>query len=102
MTSVYAERDGRRCILCAQGHATGSPEVCAAVSGILYALAGYLTNAQEARGLELRHYTMESGDVLLDFNRDDGAVAAFEMAVIGLKQVEKAYPEYLSISYREE
>ena len=45
MPQVYAERDGQRCILSAQGHATGSVEACAAVSGILSALAGYVTNA---------------------------------------------------------
>ena len=41
MTTVYAERDGTRYTLFANGHATGHPEVCAAISGILYALGGY-------------------------------------------------------------
>ena len=53
MTQVYAERDGQRCILSAQGHATGSVEACAAVSGILYALAGYVTNAMRERYVEV-------------------------------------------------
>ena len=52
MTKVYAERDGNRCILSAQGHAIGSEQVCAAVSGLLYALAGYLTNAIRERYIE--------------------------------------------------
>ena len=68
MTQVYAERDGQRCILSAQGHATGSVEACAAVSGILYALAGYVTNAMRERYVEVYTWRMESGDVQLDFN----------------------------------
>ena len=84
MTQVYAERDGQRCILSAQGHATGSVEACAAVSGILYALAGYVTNAMRERYVEVYTWRMESGDVQLDFSGDDGTAAAFEMAVIGL------------------
>ena len=81
MTQVYAERDGQRCILSAQGHATGSVEACAAVSGILYALAGYVTNAMRERYVEVYTWRMESGDVQLDFDGDDGTAAAFEMAV---------------------
>ena len=93
MTQVYAERDGQRCILSAQGHATGSVEACAAVSGILYALAGYVTNAMRERYVEVYTWRMESGDVQLDFDGDDGTAAAFEMAVIGLAQVAQAHPE---------
>ena len=102
MTQVYAERSGNRCILSAQGHATGSVEVCAAVSGILYALAGYLTNAVRERYIEFYENRMEDADVLLDFNGDDCTAAAFEMAVIGLAQVGQQYPEFLQVEYREE
>lgn len=102
MTQVYAERRGNRCILSAQGHATGSVEVCAAVSGILYALAGYLTNAVRERYIEFYENRMEDADVLLDFNGDDCTAAAFEMAVIGLAQVGQQYPEFLQVEYREE
>ena len=97
MTQVYAERDGQRCILSAQGHATGSVEACAAVSGILYALAGYVTNAMRERYVEVYTWRMESGDVQLDFNGDDGTAAAFEMAVIGLAQVAQAHPEQVQV-----
>jgi len=45
---------------------------------------------------------MESGDVQLDFNGDDGTAAAFEMAVIGLAQVAQAHPEQVQAEYREE
>ena len=93
MTQVYAERDGQRCILSAQGHATGSVEACAAVSGILYALAGYVTNAMRERYVEVYTWRMESGD---------GTAAAFEMAVIGLAQVAQAHTEQVQVECREE
>lgn len=102
MTQVYAERSGNRCILSAKGHATGSVEVCAAVSGILYALAGYLTNALRERYIEFYENRVEEADVLLDFNGDDCTVAAFEMAVIGLAQIGQQYPEFLRVEHVKE
>ena len=102
MTQVYAERSGNRCILSAKGHATGSVEVCAAVSGILYALAGYLANAIRERYIEFYENRMEEADVLLDFNGDDCATAAFEMAVIGLAQIGQQHPGLLQVEYTED
>lgn len=101
MTSVYAERDGNRYTIAAQGHATGSPEVCAAISGILYALAGYVRNADD--GSTLAYYErLESGIVDLSFRGGPGAEGAFDMAVIGLKQIEAQYPDFLRVEYRAE
>ena len=102
MTSVYAERSGHRCILSAQGHATGSEQVCAAVSGLLYALAGYLTNAIRERYIEFYKNEMEDGSVLLDFNGDEATTAAFTMTVIGLQQIAQSYQDFLQVEYREE
>ena len=93
MTQVYAERSGNRCILSAKGHATGSPEVCAGVSAILYALAGYLIN----HDIKISEQRMEDADVHLEFTGGEGAVAAYEMAVIGLLQIEKAHPEFIQV-----
>ena len=45
MTKVRAMRRGDHYAVHARGHATGSPQVCAAISGLLYALAGYARNA---------------------------------------------------------
>lgn len=100
MTRIYAEMDGPRCTISAQGHATGSVEACAAISGILYALAGYVTNAKLERPVEVYTWTMESGKVLLDFNGDAGTTAAFEMAVIGLLQIAEAHPEQVCMEAR--
>lgn len=97
MTAVYVEQEGSRCTLRAQGHATGSTEMCAAISSILYALSGYLTNAVRERYIEFYECRMDSGDVLLDFNGDEGTTAAFEMAVIGLLQLEQIGPGLIRV-----
>lgn len=101
MTKVYAEKDGSRYSIFANGHATGSPEVCAAISGILYALAGYVRNAADGSTLAYDE-RLESGSVRLHFRGGAGAEGAFDMAVIGLKQIETQYPELLQVEYREE
>lgn len=101
MTRVYAERDGNRYTIYANGHATGSPEVCAAISGLLYALAGYVRNASDGSTLSYDE-RLESGNVQLHFRGGEGAGGAFDMAVIGLKQIEAKYPELVSVEYLEE
>lgn len=101
MTRVYAERDGNRYTIYANGHATGSPEVCAAISGLLYALAGYVRNASDGSTLAYDE-RLESGNVQLHFRGGEGAGGAFDMAVIGLKQIEAKYPELVSVEYLEE
>ncbi len=95
MTQIYFERDAPSFRVSAQGHATGSVEVCAAVSGILYALAGYLKNAPEA---EVMTFRLESGDVELDFTGAAGCAGAWEMALIGLKQIAQKYPEQVRVT----
>ena len=102
MTKVYAERSGHRCILSAQGHATGSEQVCAAVSGLLYALAGYLASAVRESYIEFYKNEIEDGSMLLDFNGDEATTAAFTMAVIGLRQIAQSYPDFLQVEYLEE
>lgn len=101
MTTVYAERDGTRYTLFANGHATGHPEVCAAISGILYALAGYVRNATDGSTIAYDE-RMESGSVHLHFCGGPGAAGAFDMAVIGLKQIEAKYPDCIRVEYLEE
>lgn len=100
MTDIYCEQDGNRCILYAKGHATGSEQVCAAVSGIIFALAGYLAN--ETSHAEIRNLSIESGDVRMEFYADEHALGAFETAVIGLAQIAEKYPEFAKIQILEQ
>lgn len=68
MTRVYLERDGNLYTLSAQGHATGSVEVCAAVSALIQTLRCYLM------GREAMIYDrMTDGAAFLTFRIDDPA-----------------------------
>lgn len=94
MTEVYAAGSGDRFLITAYGHATGSPEVCAAVSTLLTALAGYLHNDREIETLECE---LAPGCGFLEFRGGERARAVYDMTVIGLLQLEKAQPEHLRV-----
>ena len=75
MTTVWAAVPQRReRAIVVQGHATGSDKVCAAVSGILYALGGYLTNA---KGVDIQTMRMEDAHVCFKWT---GGKRFFRMA----------------------
>lgn len=97
MTNITIQSDGWRHRLTAVGHAAGSREVCAAVSGIVYALGGYLKNLERAGAVELRTFQLESGDAGLEA-LGDAARAPFEMAAVGLLQIAAKYPEQVRVT----
>jgi len=95
MTTATYYNDENWHYLHVKDHATGSPQVCAGVSAIVYALAGWLANFG----------TPEQDTVILDsgkafFSVDsgkEGVKAAFDLAVIGLLQIAKGHPEHLQV-----
>lgn len=95
MTRVYAERDGNRHLLYAKGHADGSETACAFISGIIFSLAGYLENAEDH--VETLSYRTDPGDAVFECVGDECVSAAFEMAVIGLLQMEKSFPRFIKV-----
>ncbi len=100
MTRVYCESHGNRYTVCARGHAEGSPQVCAAISGIMYALLGYVKNAQDESTIAYSD-RLSDGDVEIDFRGGENAEAVYDMAVIGLLQIEKSHPEYIRVERQE-
>lgn len=101
MTWVYAEMAEGRWYLSARGHATGSEQGCAFISGILYALAGYLVNAEAEGHARIGRMKLEPGDVAIRAEGDERAGAAFDMALIGLRQLEKEHPELVKVKISE-
>ena len=73
------------------GHATGSEQVCAAVSGIVAALANYLVSVDAP----ISHIKLGKGSSVIEF---EGAQEAFDMARIGLIGIAQSYPEYAKVS----
>lgn len=81
------------------GHATGRPDVCAAISSILYALAGYLVNAADEGMAQVYRLQMDSGDVQIKCSGDAHTDGACAMAGIGLMQLAETFPEVVKAEY---
>lgn len=84
---------GYSCSVRCRGHATGAPDVCAAVSCLMYTAAGWLHNTQDA---ELVHEKLESGDAYLRWH---GGKWLYDLLKIGFLQLEKMAPEKISVKF---
>ena len=91
-------REGERLRLTVSGHAgyshVGDDIVCAAVSGIFYALTGYLANFGD--GLDIR--AVRSG--FADIECSPSGEEAMKQACIGLLQMKSTYPEHVEVDDR--
>ena len=95
MTEVrYSKREDRH-YLCAEGHAKGSQDVCAAVSALIYTLAGYLVNTDAWSEIDLDEAYAE---IVFDSN-DPKLDAVWEMSVFGLKQLQHTFGDYVRVTY---
>lgn len=103
MTNITIQESGGRFRLTGVGHATGRPEVCAAVSAIVYALGGYLINLEQAGAVMLGTFLLESGAAELEaqgVGPGDAARHPFGMAAVGLLQIAAKYPELVAVDTR--
>ena len=94
MTVVHISAENNLCILTAKGHAgyseSGKDIVCAGISTILYALAGYVSNYGPDS-----HIRMAPGDVEIACSGEMQQV--FLMTYIGLAQLAEKFPKNISI-----
>ncbi len=93
MTLVMLKKTGDVFSVSCRGHAVGAPDVCAAVSCLMYTAAGYLKNTS---GAETKALRLESGDAYICF-RGEGAKELFRMLCVGLRQIEKANPGAIEV-----
>ena len=100
MTKVWFDAVDGGYAICAKDHATGSETACAAVSGLMYALAGYLINA-ERDGLvhDVRGH-LAPGDAVQQWSGGAEAEAAYDLTVIGLMQIARSYPQFVAIEWK--
>ena len=103
MTKIYAEQDGNRFLINADGHA-GDVEACNFINGALYSFAGYVHNAEiEQRAVIFAFETSkDDGHMLIHCTGDERVEAAFEAAIIGIRQLEKVRPKAVELDLREE
>lgn len=95
MTIIVLRHEDDKYLIQATGHATGSEKVCSGVSAILYSIAGWLVN----NGEHIRYYksSLQSGNAVIEFAGGVVAKAVYEVASIGLLQIEKQYPDYIQV-----
>ena len=94
MTKITLQEGGGKFRLTATGHATGSREVCAAVSGLVYALGGRLLELEEAGRARVTALRLESGEADIEAE-GEGARDAFAVAGAGFSQLAGRYPDYI-------
>lgn len=76
-----------------RGHATGSPELCAAISCLMFTAAGWLHNTQDA---ELIYEKLDSGDAYLRWH---GGKWLYDLLKIGFLQLQKTDPGKISVKF---
>jgi len=84
------------------GHADYNPGkdiVCAGISALAFALVGTLRNVQ---GISFRKCTVDNGvqvEIEPFIEPEDRAITdtVFKTILVGLKQIEKKYPDHISI-----
>ena len=86
------------------GHAGYSSEgndiVCAGVSAVVYALLGFLHNVPDRK--ERLTASIDSGETMIFWRGvSEDITAAFHMAVIGLAQIARKYPDFVSVEASE-
>lgn len=99
MTHVYLGKSGGSYILRCEGHATGSVEMCAAVSCLCYSALGWLHNAGEGHILE---ESVQSGDVLIRFMGGDECETVFEFLTVAFLQLQVSDGEHIQVEIMEE
>ncbi len=98
MTKIKFKQRGNKYTVEAKGHATGSEIACAGVSAVMYALAGYLINAERAGKVYDVSGHLKPADAVQEWCGGEAAEAAYEMATIGLMQIAESYPQYVKIA----
>lgn len=95
MINIIIEACDECCAISVRGHANycdGNDIVCAGVSAIIQAFIGVMINS------EVEHeYSLQSGECEVIFA--DGLACELNMLIIGLLQIEKAYPENVALTF---
>lgn len=103
MTKVEITMAEPRYAMIFDGHATGSAEVCAGISALMFSLEGFLNNHEDELFL-LSCKTDKPGWAYIMFELEDPSPkikGAFELIVIGLLQIQESYPEYCEVTVKD-
>lgn len=90
---MYWTADFTRYTLTCEGHATGSAEMCAAISCLVYTAAGWLRNTE---GATLIAEELTPGRAMLAFTGKD-AGTLYDFLAVGFLQLEQHDPDHISV-----
>lgn len=101
MTKIKIDKKDDRVVIKAKGHATGSNEVCSAISALICSLEAWIVNNPDC---VRKHFSdIEAGDVHIEFVPvESESYTALEFLVIGLVNLAKNYGEYVTVSVSSE
>ena len=101
MTKVYVSISKDVYMIEFIGHATGSPETCSGISAIMFSLEGFLRNHEEDLKEHRASIPEDNTDAVTYIrfaSTSEEIQGAFEMALIGLLQIQKSYPKYCKVT----
>ena len=102
MIRAHFIEDGDGLELIVDGHAGyaehGSDIVCAAVSGITYALLAFLEEYSD-EATDIAGPVVESGFFFIACKGTEKIQAAFHMAALGLRKIGSQYPDHVMVQY---
>ena len=79
------------------GHATGSPEVCAACSSLAGAFSGWCSNSRSAWGVSVEE---KEGSYTASAQGGQDLETALDTTIAGLFRVEAARPDLVHVSVK--
>lgn len=103
MTKIEITKADPRYSILFDGHATGSAEVCAGISALMYSLEGYLRNHEQDLFLHSAKID-DPGWGYISFELEDPSNfvrGAFDLVVVGLMQIAASYPDFCEVKLNE-
>ena len=103
MTKIEITKADPRYSILFDGHATGSAEVCAGVSALMYSLEGYLRNHEQDLFLHSAKID-DPGWGYISFELEDPSNfirGAFDLVMVGLMQIAASYPDFCEVKLNE-
>ena len=103
MTKIEITIADPRYSLVFDGHATGSAEVCAGISALMFSLEGFLRNNEQDLFIHSAKIDQPGwGYIMFELEDPSNRVkGAFELVMIGILQIEKSYPEFCSVTIKD-
>lgn len=96
MIRVLLESEGEKCRILCEGHAEGSPALCAAVSCLIVTVAGWVRFSGIGRISE----ELASGRALLEFAGEPEGGTVMTLAAVGFLQLEKHDPARINVTVK--